>query len=158
MTILFGQESVWPTSGDRRSPSLSLPEMDWRDLSKWSCENCPKAMGLKCLVLLTWALILQVCIFAGCSQAVKYHPCPTPARGCSQQPPEGSAGDSPSHPLTPLQPPACSEVTWSFRSQVQGLRGLCADSLERIGGKQVSGKPKVHYPELGCPCFTQPKS
>ena len=55
-----------------------------------------------------------------------------------------------------LQPPACVEAMCSLRSQVQRWRGLCDDSLERIGEKQVLGKPEVCYPELDSPCFTQP--
>lgn len=108
--------------------------MDWCDLSKWSCENCPKVMCLKCSVLLTGTLILQVRISAGCSQAVKYQPCPEPARGCSQQPPEGSTGDRPSPPLTPLP---SSSATCLFRGHVLPLkrssgmeRALCWQSWE----------------------------
>lgn len=59
----------------------------------------------------------------------------------------------PHQPGVALQPAA-----WSLWSQVQGWRGLCADSLQRISGKEISGKPQVCYPEVCCPCFTQPKS
>lgn len=48
-----------------------------------------------------------------------------------------------------LQPPDCWKEMCCLWHQIQGPRGLCAGGLERIGGKQVLGRPEVCYAALG---------